>query len=392
MKRKLLATLMCVAMTGSLLAGCGGNSSSSDSSSATEDSVSTEETTEETSEDAGDTGDASSGNSDNEVADASEISAPTEKGDWVIGFSNYSVGNSWRQQMEAAFKQEAEALKEAGVISDYTMLNADNDQSKQISDIRDLITMGCDAIVVTAITADGLNDVLEEAIDDGIVVVNFDNMSSSTDLTSKVTVSDYDFGRLCGEWLGEQLPDGGNVNELNGTAGTSTDTNRAKGMEEGLAAKSPDCEIVASVNADWDYATAKTAVEELLNTYPEIDGVLSQGGAMTQAAMEAFEAAGRDLVPMTGEASNGFLRSWVEAKDQGFTSIAFVCPTTQSSLALDVAVNALNGEKVEPEYLASEDPVTEDNVDSVYRDDLSDNYWPAGTNLDEATVKEMFAE
>ena len=101
MKRKLLATLMCVAMTGSLLAGCGGNSSSSDSSSATEDSASTEETTEETSEDAGDTGDASSGNSDNEVADASEISAPTEKGDWVIGFSNYSVGNSWRQQMEA---------------------------------------------------------------------------------------------------------------------------------------------------------------------------------------------------------------------------------------------------------------------------------------------------
>ena len=55
-------------------------------------------------------------------------------------------------------------------------------------------------------------------------------------------------------------------------------------------------------------------------------------------------------------------------------------------------MNALNGEKVEPEYLASEDPVTEDNVDSVYRDDLSDNYWPAGTNLDEATVKEMFAE
>mgnify|MGYP005810660829 CR=1 FL=1 len=392
MKRKLLATLICVAMTGSLLAGCGGSSSStsdsSDSSAAAEDSAD-EESTEDTTED---TTDASSGSSDSEAVDSSEITTPTEEGNWVIGFSNYSVGNSWRQQMEAEFEQEADALKEAGVISDYTMLNADNDQSKQISDIRDLITMGCDAIVVTAITSDGLNDVLEEAVDDGIVVVNFDNMSSSTKLTSKVTVSDYDFGRLCGEWLGEQLPDGGNVIELNGTAGTSTDTNRAKGMEEGLAATSPDCDIVASVNADWDYATAKTAVEELLNTYPEIDGVLSQGGAMTQAAMEAFEAAGRDLVPMTGEASNGFLRSWVEAKDQGFTSIAFVCPTTQSSLALDVAVNALNGEDVAPEYLASEDPVTEDNVESVYRPDLSDNYWPAGTNLNETTVKEMFAE
>ena len=115
-------------------------------------------------------------------------------GKWKIGFSNYSAGNSWRQQMEAEFESEAEKLKEAGIISDYAMLNADNDQSKQISDINDLITMGCDAIVVTAITEDGLNDVLEEAEDEGIVVVNFDNNVSSDKITSKIKVSDYDFG------------------------------------------------------------------------------------------------------------------------------------------------------------------------------------------------------
>lgn len=376
MKKKLLAALLCVAMVGTLLVGCSGSS---------EEGSDTSESTEEAT-------DSSSANATGDAADAADVVSPTKEGDWMIGFSNYDAGNSWRQQMEAEFRQEAETLKEAGVISDYTMLNADNDQSKQISDIRDLITMGCDAIVVTAITTDGLNDVLEEAVDEGIVVVNCDNLSSSTNLTSKVTVSDYNFGRLCGEWLGEQLPDGGKVIELNGTAGTSTDTNRAQGMEEGLAETSPDAEIVASINGDWDYATAKTAVEELLNTYPEIDGVLSQGGAMTQAAMEAFEAAGRDLVPMTGEASNGFLRSWVEAMDQGFTSIAFVCPTSQAAISLDVAVNALNGEKVEKEYLASEDPVTQENVESVYRPDLSDNYWPAGTILDEKTAQEMFAE
>lgn len=389
MKKKFLAVFMCMAMAGSLLAGCGGSEDSQGGEETQSETGAEEEGSDEESEE---TTDASSKNSSGEAVDASEIQVPSQEGDWVIGFSNYNTGNSWRQQMEAEFKQEAEALKEAGVISDYTMLNADNDQSKQISDIRDLMTMGCDAIIVTAITSDGLNDVLEEAEDEGIKVVNFDNLSSSTNLTSKVTVSDYDFGRLCGEWLGEQLPDGGKVIELNGTAGTSTDSNRAAGMEEGLAEVSPDCEIVASVNADWDYATAKTAVEELLNTYPEIDGVLSQGGAMTQATMEAFEAAGRDLVPMTGEASNGFLRSWVEAKEKGFTSIAFVCPTTQGAMALDVAVNALNGEEVAAEYLAAEDPVTEETVESVYRADLSDNYWPAGASLNEETVKEMFAE
>ena len=320
----------------------------------------------------------------------SELEVPTAEGDWMIGFSNYSIGNSWRQQMEAEFKYAADNLKEAGVIADYVMLDADNDQSKQISDINDLITMGCNAIIVTAITADGLNDILEEAIDEGIVVVSFDNLSSSENLTSKILVSDYDFGYMCGEWLGQQLPDGGNVIELNGTAGTSTDTNRMNGMNDGLAATSPDAEIVASINADWDYATAKTGVEELLNAYPQIDGVLSQGGAMTQAAIEAFQAAGRDLVPMTGEASNGFLRSWSEAQADGFTSIAFCCPTDQSIQALNVAVSALNGVEVAKEYLDSKEAVTDENLAEVYKPELNDNFWPAGTQLSEEKALELF--
>lgn len=43
---------------------------------------------------------------------------------------------------------------------------------------------------------------------------------------------------------------------------------------------------------------------------------------MTQAAMEAFQAAGRDMVPMTGEANNGFLRCWIDVLDEGFSSVA----------------------------------------------------------------------
>ena len=38
----------------------------------------------------------------------------------------------------------------------------------------------------------------------------------------------------------------------------------------------------------------------------------SQGGAMTQGAIDAFIAAGRDLVPMTSEGNNGALKAWYE--------------------------------------------------------------------------------
>ena len=80
----------------------------------------------------------------------SELEVPTAEGDWMIGFSNYSIGNSWRQQMEAEFTEAAEAMKEAGVIGDYVMLNADNDQSKQIADINDLVMKAVSGSIDTA--------------------------------------------------------------------------------------------------------------------------------------------------------------------------------------------------------------------------------------------------
>ena len=71
-------------------------------------------------------------------------------------------------------------------------------------------------------------------------------------------------------------------------------------------------EVLGSANASWDYAQGKAAVESMLSAYPEIDGVWSQGGAMTQGAIDAFIAAGRDLVPMTSEGNNGALKAWYE--------------------------------------------------------------------------------
>ena len=386
MKRKALAMLLCTAMAVSMAVGCGSSDSKSEDTAApaeTEEAADKDDAAEET-------GAAEAVDTAAATLDAIDAASLPE-GKWKIGFSNYSVGNSWRQQMEAEFESEAEKLKEAGIISDYVMLNADNDQSKQISDINDLITMGCDAIVVTAITEDGLNDVLEEAEDEGIVVVNFDNNVSSDKITSKIKVSDYDFGFSAGEWLGKQLEAGAKVIQLDGTAGTSTDSNRSQGMIDGLKSTCPDAEIVANAKCGWDYATAKSSVEDLLSTYSEIDGVLSQGGAMTQAAIDAFNSAGRDLVPMTGEGSNGFLRSWVENKDKGFDSLAFICPCSQSAAALDVAVTALDGVTVEKEYLMSVDPVTSANLDQYYRDDLNDNYWVA-SRLSDEKLQELFGK
>lgn len=312
---------------------------------------------------------------------------------FVIGLSSYSLTNSWRVQLEAEFVQRAEELKAEGVISEYYMTNANDDLTKQISDVRDLMTKGCDAILVDALSADGLNDVCEEAMAEGIVVISFDDVITSDKITAKVHSDNYEFGRQCGEFLGNALKDveGAKVVILDGTAGTTTDTERHNGGVDAMLAINPSIEIIATLNCDWDYSTAKAAMESALTAYPQIDGVLSQGGAMTQAAMEAFQEADRPLVPMTGEANNGFLRCWVDALDEGFSSVAPASPTSQSITALDMAIAALRGEAVEKDHIIIVDPITDSTVNEFYREDLSDSYW-CYSELTEEKLQELFGE
>src|SRR6056297_701690 len=87
---------------------------------------------------------------------------------YKIGFSNYSVTNAWRVQMEAEFKAKAEELKDKGVISEYYMTNANGEISKQISDVNDLITKGVDALLITAASPKALAPVCEKAEQQGI--------------------------------------------------------------------------------------------------------------------------------------------------------------------------------------------------------------------------------
>lgn len=39
-----------------------------------------------------------------------------------------------------------------------------------------------------------------------------------------------------------------------------------------MLAINPSIEIIATLNCDWDYATAKAAMESALTAYPQIDG------------------------------------------------------------------------------------------------------------------------
>jgi ribose transport system substrate-binding protein len=324
----------------------------------------------------------------NVYAGSQKESAKKDGKGYVIGFSNFSIGNSFRVQMEAEFIGAADKLKDQGIISNYIMTNSNGDVAGQINDVRDLITKGVDAILITAASPTALAPVCNEAVDAGIVVISFNELVNSTKIHCIVDQDDYEFGRIGAQWLADELGGRGDVICLNGMAGANIDQVRISAYED-VFKKYPGIKVVGAVQANWDYATAKNAMQSLLAAHPKIDGIYSQGGAMTQAAIDAFVEAGRPLVPMTGESNNGFLKAWKKYKSTGFTSIAPSSPTYVSSWALEAAIKALNGEKIEPHIQVEIVAITADTLDKYIREDLPDSYWCIN-NLSNAQIEKIF--
>lgn len=305
---------------------------------------------------------------------------------YTIGYDNYFMGNSWSVQLAAEFKAEAERLADR---VDVIYVESEGKTEKQIANIEDLITKGVDAIITTPNSPTALIPVLKKARTAGIKVILLASTIKSGDYDALLTVDDVAFGKAGAEWLVKQLGGTGKIIALNGIAGISVSDDRFAGAKAVFDAN-PGIKILSAVDASWDYAQGKQAVSNLLAANPEIDGVWSQGGAMTLGAIDAFEAAQRPLVPMTGEDNNGYLKRWKALEASGFQSIGAAKPTWLGSESLKIALDLLDGKDVPKDTILPVPTITAANIDDYVKPDLSDSFW-ASTRLSEAQVKALFA-
>lgn len=314
---------------------------------------------------------------------------PNNQG-YKVALCNFSLANTWRVEMQETFIHQCEQYKEQGIISEYYVTNSDGDVSQQVSDMADLVTKDVDLICLTAASASALVPAVEDAMEAGVAVVNFDCAVDTDDLTAKLILDNEEFGRVDAQWLADQLGGKGKIILIAGQAGTDNAEKRVNGAKN-VIARYPDMEIIAESYCDNDYAKAKAAVESMLSAYPEIDGVLSLGGAMTRGAIDAFEEAGRELVPMCGEANNGYLKVWHDRVDQGFQAIAPISPNTSGAMALRLGIDALEGLNIKKDNTLTVNFVTNETLEEFVRMDLSDSFW-APTELPEEKLQELFGE
>lgn len=304
-----------------------------------------------------------------------DTSMYAKEGPYTIGFINWSTANSWTVQVVEEVRDEATLYPEIG---EFIIVSSEGDADTQISQIEDMIVRGVDALLLIPVSPDAIVPAVEEAADAGIPIVVFGADVNTDVYVTKLLTDPRGFGRAQGDWLMETLNCEGKLIVLNGVTGISTSDERRGGLQDAIEA-CPDggagIEILAEEDAAWAYDQGKLAVERMLAAYPEIDGVWSQGGAMTQGAIDAFDAAGRALVPMTGEDNNGFLLAWQARLDEGFQAMSASEPTWQSRVALQAALRILQGQEVNSFYRLQSPVIFEEDIELYARPEYSDAYW-----------------
>lgn len=305
------------------------------------------------------------GSADESQGDAK---ADGEKGSYKIGLTNSFNGNSYRQQMEAYAQEAADELTETGEISEFVIVEANNDASKQVQQIENFILEGMDAIIIDPISATALTGAIQEASDAGIpcIIINDGPVESEAELCYQINFDTIDQMSTLTEYVCEAIGGKGKIIELRGTAGAEFDNIAHEGVLKALE-NYPDIEIVAEVYTDWTGSKAQSELASVLPTLDDVAGVVTQGGD-SYAAVQAFEAAGMELPVIGGDNRGYFLKWWANEAPDGYDTISVSSNPWDGATGVYVACDILSGEyEVPNEMVHPFAVVTKDEAEN-YKD------------------------
>jgi ribose transport system substrate-binding protein len=269
-----------------------------------------------------------------------------KQGDFIIGFSNGYIGNTWRAQFVENFEKEAKKYKEAGLIKNYEIANSNNDVSKQLTQLNTMINSGVDALMIDPVSAASIGPIVKKAKEKGILVV-ITNDPAAYPGTYAVIGNNDAFWRIQTQWLVDKLKGKGNIVQINGLPGNTADIIRQDAAKDVLST-APGIKTLASVPGKWSESEAQSVMTTLLSTHGNIDGILEQD-VMAEGVLRAYENAGKTPPLMTGDYTFGFLRKWQNNPD--LESIAVPYAPGVVGDALGITIRLLQGKEVKDDSL-----------------------------------------
>ena len=163
---------------------------------------------------------------------------------------------------------------------------------EQMSQIEDAITKKPDAIVLVPVDFKAMAPGVNKINAAKIPVVNVTDRSESGQFVAYVGSDDYSLGLNTARYLLKKLGGQGNVVIIEGVRGSLTNVERMKGFQKALQ-ENPGVKLLASQPGNYQRLQALQVMENLMQSFPKIDGVIAANDAMALGAVEALDGANR---------------------------------------------------------------------------------------------------
>ena len=228
---------------------------------------------------------------------------------------------------------------------------------EQMSQVEDVIVKKPNAIVFTPVDYKALIPSVEKMNAAGIPVVNVTDHMAGGKLVSYVGIDDYKVGLATGQALVTALGGKGNVVIIEGVKGSLSNQDRTRGLTDAIKA-APNMKLLATQPGNFQRLNALQVMENMMQSFPQIDGVLAANDAMATGAIEALEAANRKAVVV---GINGTKEAVDAVKAGKLLASGQADPFMQGCLATTIAIRHLRKQAVPTEMFLKPSVIDKSN-------------------------------
>lgn len=282
------------------------------------------------------------------------LAASAETTKYKVGILAPAVTHGWVAGV--AYYAEQRCMELADEV-EYKLFTSNNAE-EMTTQIDDLKTWGVQAIVAFP-QWEGMEVPIQQAIDEGIVVVNFDIQINAEGIYL-VTGDNESMGTAGAQYIVDKIGTTGVVVTLPVPTSGSVSELRMKGFNEKIAEIAPDLTIIERATA-FTREDGLKDFTDILAANPQIDAVYSLDDETSVGVLQAIADAGRtDIKVITGGGGmQEYFRMMPENND------IWICSALYSPLmvmdAVDMALQVLKGETVDPVKVIPTTIVDRDN-------------------------------
>jgi len=206
-----------------------------------------------------------------------------------------TLNNPWWISVADFARAEAAAL---GVELTIALPQEEVDLESQVAMVDAAILQGVDAIIISAVSSEGIIPAIMRARAAGIQIVNFDTRIDDPAMYDAfIGADDVDGAYKAGRFIADQIGGQGTVGLITGLLAQSTGVDRREGFLRAMQAY-PGITVVEN-SADWRSDLAANVTAGMLTAHPDIRAIFASNDQMAVGMVSAVRAAGRaqgDLV------------------------------------------------------------------------------------------------